>query len=68
MKKRTRKIDGGLKKIERCLTENCQEDTWPNCSMNKAIQSMIESIGKEWKKIGDDGRKICSPDTTGIRF
>ena len=48
--------------------ENYQEGILPSCSTDRAIRSTIGNIGSGWKKIGDDGRKICSPDTTGIRF
>jgi len=34
--------------------------------MDEATRSMTGSIGKEWKKIGDDGKGICSQGTIRI--
>jgi len=34
--------------------------------MNGTTRNTIESTGSEWRKIGDDGRKIHSPDIIKI--
>ena len=55
-KKRKKSDDKKLKKTRKCLVGSYQEDTRPNYSMDGAIRSMTGSIGKKWKKIGNDGK------------
>jgi len=49
-----------MKKIIRCLEESYQEGTQPRCCMDEKTGSTIRNTGSRWKKIGDDGRRICS--------
>jgi len=36
--------------------------------MDRATRNTIESTGNKWRKIGDNKRKIHSPDITRICF
>ena len=49
-KKKKKQDNKKQKKIKKYSTESCQEDTRLNCSIDRAIRSMIGSIGKRWRK------------------
>ena len=67
MQRKKKKSDNKKpKKIGRHLVERYWEDIWLSCSMNGAIKNITESTGSEWRKIGDDRRKIHSSDIIRI--
>jgi len=62
MEGKKKKKQGGKKGRKRrtCSTENCWGSTWQNYYMGGGRRNMSRNIGKDWKKIGGDGKGIHS--------
>jgi len=58
MEEKKRKKQGGKKqrKIKGCLAGGCQGSIWQRYCMDGGRRSMSRNIGRDWKKIGSDGK------------
>jgi len=59
-KKKEKQDSKKERKRRTCSTENCRGSTQQNYYMGGERRNTSRNIGKDWKKIGSDGREIHS--------